>query len=94
MIPEEMLISFLSKHAGKLLNYWKPINRVADDLVGYDAKYSHVDWRVRCQKRIEVSKILNSLIRQGKVKRYRDRRLHVNKVRINEAFVQNRSLIR
>ena len=86
-----MLISFLIKYAGEPVNFWTPINRVADDLLGHDSRFSPVNRRKRFAKRKEVRLILSEMIRQGKVIRHRDK--YTNKVRLNEAFVQNRSLI-
>ena len=87
MTIEEMLTSFLRRYAGQKINYWKPIKRVAADLLGHDPKYSPVHYTKRHAKEAEVSRTMSQMVREGKVIRYRDDRRRINEVRLNEAYV-------
>lgn len=88
-----MLLSYLRKYAvGTFVKFWEPINCVADEIVGHDREFSPKNRTVRHQMRIEVSKVMMRLIEQGKV--IRSQAFCRNKVRLNEAYVENRSLIR
>lgn len=93
MTHEEMLLSYLRKYAGIYVPFWTPINFVADEIVGHDRRFSPVARWKRHRMRTELSVDMNRLIAQGKVIRTQKLGKDRNKVRINEALVQNRSLI-
>ena len=91
MTNDEMLLRYLLKDVGHPVYYWTPINHVADEILGHDREFSPVDRDRRASMRVELSRVMEKLIAQGKV--VRSRKHGSNVIRIHQAFAENRSLI-